>query len=249
MPQRSSSCSRRADRRLLHHTVGLVLIGLVATSCAPAIEQPTAASLLAARQAALEFEQRMSREIVSRLERGEDPVAVWLAYADQVPGWGRQISNLIEAEVSRTALGVRNRANAPDDWERQQMEQMSFMLDAGIDPETLDVAVIRQEGEEKVLRWMRPILMAEDCLLCHGEAIDPRVKLLLGQEYPLDEATGYAAGQLGGAYSVRQVLEVGGKPAPPWREIPEPVVAPAEARTVDDAPPVGPAPAAAPEAP
>jgi len=191
----------------------------------------------------------MSREIVSRLERAEDPVAVWLAYADHVPDWGRQISNAVEAEVSRTALGVRNPANAPDDWERQQMEQMSFLLDAGIDPETLDVAVIRQEGEDKVLRWMRPILMAEDCLPCHGEAIEPRVKLLLGQEYPLDEATGHAAGQLGGAYSVRQVLEVGGKPAPPWRDIPAPVVAPADARSRDDAPLVRPAPAPAPETP
>lgn len=191
----------------------------------------------------------MSREIVSRLERAEDPVAVWLAYADHVPDWGRQISNAVEAEVSRTALGVRNPANAPDDWERQQMEQMSFLLDAGIDPETLDVAVIRQEGEDKVLRWMRPILMAEDCLPCHGETIEPRVKLLLGQEYPLDEATGYAAGQLGGAYSVRQVLEVGGKPAPPWRDIPAPVVAPADARSRDDAPLVRPAPAPAPETP
>jgi len=191
----------------------------------------------------------MSREIVSRLERAEDPVAVWLAYADHVPDWGRQISNAVEAEVSRTALGVRNPANAPDDWERQQMEQMSFLLDAGIDPETLDVAVIRQEGEDKVLRWMRPILMAEDCLPCHGEAIEPRVKLLLGQEYPLDEAKGYAAGQLGGAYSVRQVLEVGGKPAPPWRDIPAPVVALADARSRDDAPLVRPAPAPAPETP
>ena len=110
-----------------------------------------------------------------------------------MPGWGKEISDAAQIDFSRTALGVRNPANAPDDWERQQMEQMSFMLDAGIDPETLEIAGDRQEGEENVFRWMRPILMAETCLACHGEAIDPRVKLLLGQEYPLDEATGYSA--------------------------------------------------------
>jgi hypothetical protein len=200
------------------------------------VEPPPASSIRSARQAALTFDQRMTREIIARLQRDEDPVAVWLAYADHVPNWGREISNDVEVEFSRTALGVRNPANAPDDWERQQIEQMSFMLDTGFDAETLDVAEVRQEGDEKVLRWMRPILMTEDCLVCHGEGVDPRVKLLLGQEYPLDEATGYSASQLGGAYSVRQVLSVGGKPPPPWSPIPAPVMPPADARVTDDAP-------------
>ena len=216
--------------------LGFAFAALVAAACAPRVEQPDAGSIRAARQAALQFDQRMAREIIVRLQRDEDPVAVWLAYADQVPDWGREISNAVEVEFSRTALGVRNPANAPDDWERQQMEQMSFMLDSGLDAATLDVAEIRYEGDEKVFRWMRPILMTEECLVCHGESIGHRVRLLLGQEYPLDEATGYAANQLGGAYSVRQVLSVGGKPPPPWSDIPAPVVAPADARANDDAP-------------
>jgi hypothetical protein len=234
---------------LRRHALTIACVVLLGPGCAPRVEQPSADSIRTSRQAALQFEQRMAREIMSRLQRDEDPVAVWLAYADHVPDWGREISNELEVAFSRTALGVRNPANAPDDWERQQMEQMSFMLDTGIDAETLDVAEIRQEGEEKVFRWMRPILMAEDCLVCHGEQIDPRVKLLLGQEYPLDEATGYSANQLGGAYSVRQVLSTGDEPAPPWQEIPAPVTPPADARAPDDAPlvtPPQPAPAAEP---
>lgn len=205
-------------------------------ACAPKPETPAADDVRAARTAAFAFDQRMAGEIIARLDRGEDVVAVWLTYADHVPDWGRQVSNAQEIEFSRTALGVRNPANAPDDWERRQMEQMSFMLDAGVDPETLEVAEIVTEGEARVFRWMRPVLMAEPCLACHGEAIDGRVKLLLAQEYPLDEATGYAAQQLGGAYSARRVLSVGGKPAPAWTPIPAPVVAPADRRQADDAP-------------
>lgn len=227
--------------------LGLLALALIAAACTPRPEQPSADSIRAARQAALAFDQRMAREIMSRLQRDEDAVAVWLAYADNVPDWGRQISNEMKVEFSRTALGVRNPANAPDDWERQQMELMSFMLDTGIDPETLDVGEIRQEGNETVFRWMRPILMVEECLVCHGEQIDGRVKLLLAQEYPLDEATGYSANQLGGAYSVRQVLRVDGKPAPPWQEIPAPFVPPADARTTEDAPLVTPPPQPLPE--
>lgn len=182
----------------------------------------------------------MTSEIIGRLDRDEDPVAVWLAYADHVPDWGRQISNQVKAEVSRTALGVRNPANAPDDWERQQLEQMSFMLDAGVDPELLEVSAIRTEDGVRVFRWMRPVLMAEACLVCHGEAIDPRIRLLLAQEYPLDEASGYAAQQLGGAYSVRRILGPEGAPPPAWVDIPAPVIAPADARTAEDAPLVQP---------
>lgn len=205
-------------------------------ACAPEAERPSAADIGAARRAALDFDQRMNREILARLDRGEDPVAVWLAYADHAPDWGRQISNTAKAEFSRTALGVRNPANAPDDWERRQLEEMSILLDAGVDPETLEVAAVRIEDGVRVFRWMRPVLMAEPCLVCHGEEIDPRVKLLLAQEYPLDEATGYAAQQLGGAYSVRRVLGPAGGPAPVWVDIPPPVTAPADVRTADDAP-------------
>lgn len=212
----------------------------IAAGCAPKPEKPPPSSVRAARQAALEFDQRMKREIVDRLERGEDVVAVYLAYADHAPGWGKEISDAARIDFSRTALTTRNPANSPDDWERRQMEQMSFMLDTGIDPETMEVTEIVVEGEEKVFRWMRPLLMGETCLACHGETIDGRVKQLLAQEYPLDDATGYSEGQMGGAYSVRQVLSVGGKLPPPYQPKPDPPALPADARSPDDAPLVTP---------
>jgi len=211
-------------------------VAIALAACAPRPEQPAANDIRAARTAAFAFDQRMNREIIARLDRGEDPVAVWLAYADHVPDWGRQISNEVKADVSRTALGVRNPANAPDDWERRQLEQMSFMLDAGVDPETMEVAAIVVENGETAFRWMRPVLMREPCLVCHGEAIDSRIRLLLAQEYPLDEAAGYAEQQLGGAYSVRRVLGPADGPSPAWVEIPAPVTAPADARSAEDAP-------------
>lgn len=186
----------------------------------------------------------MRREIIARLEREEDPVAVYLAYADNAPGWGKEISDAAKLDFSRTALGVRNPANEPDAWERQQMETFSFYLDAGMDPQTFEIAEIVQEGDEKVFRWLRPIVMDEACMACHGEKLDERIKLLLAQEYPLDEARGYSEGMLGGAYSVRKVLSVGGKPPPPYQPTPLPPRLPADERQPGDAPlvqPVAPA--------
>ena len=227
--------SRRQGR------AGLVALALAAAACEPRPEQPAEADIQAARKAAVTFDIRMKREITDRLERGEDPVAVYLAYADNVPGWGLEISNAGKIDFSRTAITVRNPANAPDAWEMRQMELFNFMADAGQDPESFEVAEIVQEGDEKVFRWMRPTVMGESCMTCHGERVSDRIKLLLGQEYPLDDALGYSEGQLGGAYSVRKVLSVDGKPAPDYVPRSLPPRLPADQRQLGDAPLVQPA--------
>lgn len=225
-----------------HSRTGWIVLTLIAAACEPRPEQPADADILAARQAALSFDVRLKREIADRIMREEDPVAVYLAYADHVPGWGNEISAASRFDFSRTALGVRNPANAPDDWERRQMELFNFLADSGQDPESFETAEIVQEGNEKVFRWIRPMVMSETCLTCHGEALDSRIKLLLGQEYPLDEASGYSEGQLGGAYSVRKVLSVDGKSPPAYVPQPLPPRLPADERQPGDAALVQPAP-------
>ena len=212
-------------------------------ACSPSIEQPDPSDLQAARQAALGFDARMLREITDRIDRDEDPVAVYLAYADHVPGWAKEVSDRNKFDFSRTSLAPRNPASSPDNWEQGQMEMFNFMADTGLDPSTLETAQIVQEGDEKVFRWMRPILMTEPCLACHGAKLEPRISLLLAQEYPLDSATGYFEGQIGGAYTVRKVLSVKGKTPPPYVPVPLPPQLPAEERKPGDAPLVQPEPA------
>ncbi len=221
-----------------------IALALVAGACEARPERPSEADIQAARKAAVTFDIRMKREMTDRLERGEDPVAVYLAYADNVPGWGLEISNAGKIDFSRTAITVRNPANSPDAWEARQMELFNLLADSGQDPETFEVAEIVQEGNEKVFRWMRPTVMSEACMTCHGEAVSERIKLLLGQEYPLDDALGYSEGQLGGAYSVRKVLSVDGKDPPAFVPKALPERLPADQRRPDDAPlvqPVAPA--------
>ena len=55
------------------------------------------------------------------------------------------------------------------------------------------------------LRYLRPILVEPACLLCHGaeEELDPEVRRRLAERYPEDRATGFAEGDLRGAFSVR----------------------------------------------
>jgi hypothetical protein len=215
---------------------------LVLACCAPAPERPDPADLQEARKAAFAFDVRMNREILDRLGRNEDPVAVYLAYADHVPLWAKEISDSLEFDFSRTSLAPRNSSSAPDTWEAEQMERFNFLADAGYDIAALEAVEIRQEGNAKIFLWMRPIIMTEPCLVCHGEQLESRIKLLLGQEYPLDQATGYFDGQIGGAYSVRKVLSVNGKPPPPYQPVPLPPQLPADERGPGDAPIVQPLP-------
>ncbi len=209
-------------------------------ACSPRIPQPDVEDIAAARKAAIAFDVRMKLEITDRLDRNEDPVAIYLAYADHVPGWAKEISDSVKFEFSRTSLAPRNPAAGSDAWESSQMELFSYMVDAGKDPNELEAAEIRREGDADVFRWMRPVVMAEACLACHGEQLDPRIRLLLAQEYPLDAATGYFEGQIGGAYSVRKVLSVNGKPPPPYQPTPLPPRLPADERQPGDAPLVQP---------
>jgi len=41
------------------------------------------------------------------------------------------------------------------------------------------------------------------CLACHGDNIAPEVTAAIRAHYPEDQATGFATGQLRGAFSIR----------------------------------------------
>lgn len=108
--------------------------------------------------------------------------------------------------VRRVSLKVRNPADRPDDYERAQLQRLAELHRQGELPG--EVAEVRQEDGQRVLRWLKPIVLAEMCLLCHGdpEGFQPEVRELLAERYPDDEAVGYEAGDLRGAISVRMEL-------------------------------------------
>lgn len=191
--------------------VGLLACILATTACAPGPETPDAALLLAARQAALELDTAIRQDVLSRLDRNEDPVAIYVAYRDTVPAMTRDIAARADLDLSRTALRVRNSANTADDWERRQLEEFAFLIEAGLDAETLEASAIEREqidgAQKRVFRWMRPLVTGESCMTCHGDAVDPRILALLAQDFPVDEATGYYDLELRGAYAVRKVLD------------------------------------------
>ena len=120
----------------------------------------------------------------------------------RAPEIAAKLSRETGAVVSRTALRVRNPANAPDDLQRAILEQFADDLAAGHTEMPLEAAVEINRGGKIERRYMRAIPMDAICQTCHGSQLAPEVASAIAEAYPEDEATGFEPGQLRGAISV-----------------------------------------------
>jgi len=105
--------------------------------------------------------------------------------------------------VRRVTDRLRNPLNTPDDEEARELDRFEVLAGEGRLPGEI-VRLVRR-GEDRTLHYMRPIVMGQPCLTCHGlpEEIDPEVRAILAERYPDDAATGYRLGEFRGAVSVR----------------------------------------------
>jgi len=107
-------------------------------------------------------------------------------------------------KIGRTALRLRNPDNQPDVWERQVLEEFQQRSQAG----EAVAGLSRAEVVNGEFRYMRAIATGEPCLACHGTAVKPELVRLIEQHYPQDQALGFSAGELRGAFTLRRPLEL-----------------------------------------
>jgi len=112
-------------------------------------------------------------------------------------------------QIKRTSQRYRNPGNAPDSWELAGLVRLEESLASGQGPKEIYEI---DEGQRE-LRYLRPIVAGPPCLQCHGtvETLDPAVRERLALRYPEDKATGFSAGDLRGAFSVKVQMESGSK--------------------------------------
>lgn len=110
-------------------------------------------------------------------------------------------------KIGRTSLKLRNPANAPDAWERSVLEEFEARKAAGEDPKLMEhYELVSQDGRQ-VFRYMKAIPTAEKpCLACHGAKIRPEVAKILDRLYPQDQARGFRAGDIRGAFTITQPM-------------------------------------------
>jgi len=120
--------------------------------------------------------------------------------AVQAPAIAQALSDQSGWQVKRVSLKARNSTLAvPDAWETRVLQEFEQRQQAGEAPAQINKAEL-VDGE---FRYMQAQAAAPLCLTCHGTDIAADVAAALIRHYPDDMATGYLAGQIRGAISLR----------------------------------------------
>jgi len=159
--------------------------------------------LTTARQAADGLAQRIRGVLSNEMARGGLAGAVD-ACSRKAQEETRAFAAENKIDIRRVSLKARNPADQPDGWEQAQLEKMEADARAG-KPLTAEVIATVTEGGKKIHRYMKPITVQAMCLSCHGveNQIPGEVRKVLQSKYTKDTATGYKAGDLRGAFSVK----------------------------------------------
>ena len=155
------------------------------------------ARLTQSREIAAEFQQELSGRLMAALGSG-GPVEAISVCKIAAPEISADLSDKAGARVARTALKVRNTDNRPDVAARAVLEEFAADIEAGTEepPEQFER---RPDGSA---RYMKAIITQPMCLACHGKELAPAVRSAIAELYPQDEATGFATGDLRGAFIV-----------------------------------------------
>lgn len=179
------------------------LLGLCASAAhAEDLKQYTDES----RAAAQPFLQKLAAANKQAVSDGGPQSAIGVC-RDIAPQMSGDLSRQTGWKVSRVSLKVRNPLlGTPDAWEQAQLQSFAARAAQGEKPETLETAEIVQEPAGKSFRYMKAIAVQPGCLACHGEQLTDEVRARLAADYPHDRATGYSAGQIRGALSIKRPL-------------------------------------------
>jgi len=166
-------------------------------------EQPAETSTLHPRIAEGQvISHRFGGELKVALERAiaeQGPASAIEVCRDEAPRIATRLSEEHGVVVSRTALKVRNPGNAPRPWQRAGLESFQKRLADGAKAETLEFFETQPDGSA---RYLKAIVTASLCTVCHGETLAPDIQRALKTYYPQDQATGFKAGDLRGAFSI-----------------------------------------------
>ncbi len=187
----------------MRYAIALAAAALLATS---AVADET--KLLAeARKVASELPPKLLSVLSAEIEKGGPEGAISVC-RDQAPILAQQASAASGWNVRRVSLKNRNPKAVPDAWERAVLEDFDRRAKAGESPSALEKGEIVAEGGANHYRYMKALPTIGLCQNCHGptEQLSHAVKTRLNELYPHDKATGYGAGEIRGAVTIKRPL-------------------------------------------
>lgn len=198
-------CMARSPRWPLF--IGLAVIALFAVSWAVDAQdaEPAPGPELVRAQAAMDdLGQRLKAALTQKMQ-AEGPVAAVGFCHEEAPAIAANVAVAHGVRVGRTAVRHRSAANAPNDWQREVLEQFASQTDV---PPGQRVFARREGGQ---LRVARGIPVEAPCLACHGSTIAAPVQAAITAHYPGDPATGFAEGDLRGMFWAEVPLSTEGE--------------------------------------
>lgn len=162
-----------------------------------------------ASEVVMGFVKELGAAMTREMAKGGPTEAIKVC-AELAPEIAGRLSRENGWRVTRVGTRVRNPLlGMPDVWEQQVLAEFAERAGKGesFASMTRSEAVIEPDGQ--YYRFMKPIALQPKCLLCHGpsEQIPEGIRNVLKQQYPFDAATGYKAGELRGAVSIKQPLD------------------------------------------
>lgn len=183
-----------------------IAVACALSTSAVAVEPASDPNAAEAKTIVMEFFTSLKGELAGAIE-AEGPVSAIGVCKDRAPAIARELSEKFGWDVGRTALKLRNPAlNAPDDWERQVLVRFEARKAAGEDVKTMAYSEVVDTGGGERYRFMKAIPTADLCLACHGETINPDIAAAVDEAYPEDQARGFKAGDIRGAFTLSKPL-------------------------------------------
>ena len=138
--------------------------------------------------------------------KGGGPVKALEVCRSRAPEIAKATATGTPWSIARTSHKVRNPLNAPDAWEAARLEEFRKRLAGGEKIAAIEAfEAVEMEGRP-TFRYMKAIGTTSPCLNCHGDALKPDIAAKVKELYPEDQATGFASGQLRGAFTLSRPL-------------------------------------------
>ena len=171
------------------------------------IEKRVAASKAASKAMVTELGGVLKKQI-----KENGPADAIKVCQEVAPSITNRISNANGWKMTRVSLRYRNSLlGMPDEWEKAVLKKFDERKAAGEDVMKMAYSeVVSDASGERYFRFMKALPTKEVCQTCHGtkDKIPPAVLEKINALYPMDQATGFNKGDVRGAISIKQPLNI-----------------------------------------
>lgn len=165
-------------------------------------------------QAADQVSEQLIKQLGGHLKKemqANGPVQAINVCKEIAPEIANQLSIENGWSVSRVTTKTRNSLlGTTDMWEREALAEFEAAAAKGEKYSEMKKTAVVDEDGQFYFRYMKPLAIKPVCLTCHGseDQIPAPVKAELEKLYPYDQAKGYKQGELRGAVSIKQPMDV-----------------------------------------